>query len=75
MMGWQWHQLDHMQSFAPHSTQITTTVPHHSAFTGRMSFLPPNQQRRSTVYIYYIPHYWQRYHSYSRLSASFWQDK
>jgi len=24
-------------------------VPHHSVFTGRMPFLPPNQQRQSTV--------------------------
>jgi len=48
MMGWQWHQLDNMQSFAPHSRQITTPVPHHSVFTGRMPFLPPNQQRKST---------------------------
>jgi len=23
-------------------------VPHHSVFTGRMPFLPPNQQRQST---------------------------
>jgi len=25
-----------------------STVPHHSVFTGRMPFLPPNQQRQST---------------------------
>jgi len=48
MMGWQWHQLDHMRIFAPRSRQITTPVPHHSVFTGRMPFLPPNQQRQST---------------------------
>ena len=29
---------------APHSRQITTPAPHHSVFTGRMPFLPPNQQ-------------------------------
>jgi len=34
--------------FAPCSRQITTPVPHHSVFTGRMSFLPPKQQRQST---------------------------
>ena len=28
---------------APRSRQITTTAPHHSIFTGRMPFLPPNQ--------------------------------
>jgi len=48
MMGWQRHQLDHIKSFAPRSRQITTPVPHHSVFTGRMPFLPPNQQRQST---------------------------
>jgi len=34
---------------APCSRQITTPVPHHSVFfTGRMPFLPPNQQCQST---------------------------
>jgi len=34
---------------APRSRQITTPAPHHSIFfTGRMPFLPPNQQRQST---------------------------
>ena len=33
---------------APRSRQITTPVPHHSVFTGRMPFLPRNQQRQST---------------------------
>jgi len=32
---------------APHSRQITTPAPHHSVVTGRMPFLPPNQQRQS----------------------------
>ena len=31
---------------APRSRQITTPAPHHSVFTGRMPFLPPNQQRQ-----------------------------
>jgi len=31
----------------PRCRQITTPAPHHSAFTGRMPFLPPNQQRQS----------------------------
>jgi len=34
--------------FAPRSRQITTSVPHHSVFAGRMPFLSPNQQRQST---------------------------
>jgi len=33
---------------APRSRQITTPVPHHSVFTGRMPFLLPSQQRQST---------------------------
>ena len=33
---------------APHSRQTTTPAPHHSVFTGRMPFLPPNQQHHST---------------------------
>ena len=34
---------------APRSRQITTPAPHHSKFfTGRMPFLPPNQQCQST---------------------------
>jgi len=33
---------------APYSRQTTTPAPHHSVFTGRMPFLPPNQQRQST---------------------------
>ena len=33
---------------APRFRQITTPTPHHSFFTGRLPFLPPNQQRQST---------------------------
>jgi len=34
---------------APRSRQITTPAPHYSSFfTGRLPFLPPNQQCRST---------------------------
>jgi len=36
------------KSFAPRSRQITMPAPHHSVFTGRMPFLPPNQQHQST---------------------------
>jgi len=45
---WQWHQLGHMQVST--SLQTTTPAPHHSVFTGRMLFLPPNQQCQSTEY-------------------------
>ena len=44
---WQWHQLGQMQVYTSLQT-ITTPAPHHSVFTGRMPFLPPNQQRQST---------------------------
>jgi len=42
---WQWHQLD---LCCTSLRQITKPAPHHSVFTGRMPFLPPNQQRKST---------------------------
>ena len=42
---------------APRSRQITTPAPHYSVFTGRMPFLPPNQQRQSTEGTQSPPHY------------------
>jgi len=39
---WRWHQLGHMQVCTLH--QLLTA----QFFTGRMPFLPPNQQRQST---------------------------
>jgi len=47
-MGWQWHQLDHVQIICTSLQTDTTPVPHHSAFTRQMPFLLPNQQRQST---------------------------
>jgi len=44
---WQWYQLGHMQ-ICTSPRQITTQAPHHSAFTGWMPFLPPNQQHQIT---------------------------
>jgi len=45
---WQWHQLGHMQVCTSLPAD-NMPVPHHSRFfTGRMPFLPPNQQRQST---------------------------
>ena len=38
---------------APRSRQITMPAPHHSVFTGRMPFLPPNQQRQSAEGVRY----------------------
>ena len=50
---WQWHQLGHMQVCTSLQTGITTPAPHHSVFTGRMPFLPPNQQCQSSEGIVY----------------------
>ena len=43
---WQWHQLGHMQVCTSLQTDNHTSTP--PFFTGRMPFLPPNQQRQST---------------------------
>ena len=45
---WQWHQLGHMQVCTSLQTDNHTSTPPLSFFTGRMPFLPPNQQRQST---------------------------
>jgi len=57
---WQWHQLGHMQVCTSlqtdnHASNPTTlffyrpdATPPLCFFTGRMPFLPPNQQRQST---------------------------
>jgi len=46
---WQWHQLGHMQVCTSLQTDNHTSTPPLSFFTGWMPFLPPNQQRQSTV--------------------------
>jgi len=45
---WQWHQLGHMQVCTSLQTNNHASTPLLSFFTGRMPFLPPNQQRQST---------------------------
>ena len=45
---WQWHQLGHMQVCTSLQTDNHSSTPPLSFFTGRMPFLPPNQQRQST---------------------------
>ena len=45
---WQWHQLGHMQVCTSLQTDNHASTPALSFFTGRMPFLPPNQQRQST---------------------------
>jgi len=38
----------HLPTALPRCRQMTTPASHHSVFTGRMPFLPPNKQRQST---------------------------
>jgi len=45
---WQWHQLGHMQVCTLLQTDNHASTPPFHFFTGRMPFLPPNQQRQST---------------------------
>jgi len=45
---WQWHQLGHMQVCISLQTDKHTSNPTTPFSTGRMPFLPPNQQRQST---------------------------
>jgi len=46
---WQWHQLGSMQVCTSLQTDNhASTPPLTQIFTGRMPFLPPNQQRQST---------------------------
>jgi len=42
-LGMQWHQLDHMQTYALCSRQITTSTTHHSIFTNRDHTLSYNE--------------------------------
>jgi len=45
---WQWHQLGHMQVCTSLQADNHASTPPLSFFTGRMPFLPPNQQCQST---------------------------
>jgi len=45
---WQCHQLGHMQVCTSLQTDNHASTSLFSFFTGRMPFLPPNQQRQST---------------------------
>jgi len=47
MMEWQWHQLGHMQICTSSQTDNHAST-YSPVFTGRIPFLPPNQQRQST---------------------------
>jgi len=45
---WQWHQLGHMPVCTLLQTDNHASTSPLSFFTGRMPFLPPNQQHQST---------------------------
>jgi len=45
---WQWNPLGHMQVCTMLQADNYTSTPPLNFFTGRMPFLPPNQQRQST---------------------------
>jgi len=45
---WQRHQLGHMQFCTSFQTDNHASTTPLKFFTGRMPFLPPNQQRQST---------------------------
>ena len=45
---WHWHQLGHMQVCTSLQTDNHASTPTTQFFTGRMPFLPPNQQCQST---------------------------
>ena len=48
MMGWQWHQLAHMQIIAPRSRQITMPSPHHTNCYWQDALPDSNQQCQGT---------------------------
>jgi len=60
-MRWQWHQLDHMQIIW---TSLQTDNHATQVFTGRMHFLPPNQQCQSTEGTMWLGSLNARKHSY-----------
>ena len=51
---WQWHQLGHMQICTSIQTDNHISTPPLKFFTGRMPFLPPNQQCQSTESIRHV---------------------
>jgi len=57
---WQWHQLGHMQVCISLQADNHASTPPLSFFTGRMPFLPPNQQCQSTEGQGYVLHLRQK---------------
>ena len=54
---WQWYELGHMQVCTSLQTDNHASTPPLSFFTGRMPFLPPNQQCQSTGGIFTVCKY------------------
>jgi len=54
---WQWNPLGHMQVCTSLQTDNHTSTSPLSFFTGRMPFLPPNQQHQSTEGIMIVKHW------------------
>jgi len=54
---WQWHQLGHMQVCTLLQTDSHIISPPLCFFTGRMTFLSPNQQHQSTACTIIIRYY------------------
>jgi len=48
IMGWQWHQLDHMQNTGTSHQTDNHASSSSPIFTGRTHFLTPNEQCQST---------------------------
>ena len=55
MMGWQWHQLNHMQAICTSLQKITTPAPHQSDFCGPDA-LPDTQPTASK---HWRPKHWR----------------
>ena len=65
---WQWHQLGHMQVCTSLQTDNHASTPPVKFFTGRMPFLPPNQQRQSTEgCTQYMIKSWQPYKTIAKV--------
>ena len=73
---WQWHQLGHMQVCTSLQTDNHASTPPLSFFTGRMPFLPPNQQHQTTegnkaIWMQLLyGEYWFKFTHWQRLSIN-----
>ena len=54
MMGWQWHQLNHIQIICTLLQTDNLLAPHHSVFTGQMLFLLPSIKALKALLTQYL---------------------